>query len=124
MVKNLVLGIAVITLTSACIKSETASDTSVSKNADLACAQGKYNFRTDSDNKKHFDATFDGKGGIAYNLKDGPSGTYTVNGRAISIVGPFGPNRTNQTWNWTLDGCVANKMVGTSLSGTKLTASK
>ena len=58
--------------------------------AEKECAAGRYDFRTDSDNKKHFDFQFLPGGLVRYNLTNGPTGSWTMSGSNITFVGPFG----------------------------------
>ncbi len=136
MIKNIILGVTAVTLISACGGSESSSDNSevvsvspvnvssgVSKDAE--CIKGRFRFRIDSEganSRGHFSAFFDGNGFVQYYTKGGPTGTYTVNGRAIAFIGPFGPNRSDYELNWTLNDCPASNIKGVSRGGSVMTA--
>ena len=94
--------------------------------SELECVNGRYSFTTDSDGEVHFDASFDGDGGVYYYLSEGPTGTYTVDGSTVSFTGPFGENLSTATFNWTITSsnsdCLATEIKGSSRAGTKMTA--
>ena len=94
--------------------------------SELECVNGRYSFTTDSDGEVHFDASFDGEGGVYYYLKGGPRGDYTVDGSTVSFSGPFGDNLSTATFHWTITSsnsdCLATEIKGSSRAGTKMTA--
>ena len=53
------------------------------------CVIGRYAFITTRDNKTHFDAHFEAGGHIRYNLKDGPSGKWSLDGDNMDVYGPL-----------------------------------
>ncbi len=60
-----------------------------SKDALDKCVIGRYAFITTRDNKTHFDAHFEAGGHIRYNLKDGPSGKWSLDGDNMDVYGPL-----------------------------------
>lgn len=137
--RNLASSIVVALMVSACGESSTSLETASSNETtpttaaptagkQTNCVNGRYDFRTNSDGKFHFDAAFDGNGNIAYNLRGGPSGTYSVSGSSVSYVGPFGPNRSNVKLSWTItragSDCIATQIRGNSPGGAGMTATR
>lgn len=53
------------------------------------CGVGRFAFITPHDNKTHFDAYFEAGGHVRYNLKDGPSGKWSLVGDKMDVYGPL-----------------------------------
>ena len=122
-------GPAADTSSSTDTSSATASSSdSSSSDSESACLDGRYEFRTDSDGKKHFDALFVPGGTINYNLNGGPSGTWELSGSTVTIVGPFGANRANATLTFRVtqqgSDCLVTQFRGESLGGAALTVTR
>lgn len=60
-----------------------------SKDSADKCGVGRFAFITPRDNKTHFDAYFEAGGHIRYNLKDGPSGKWSLVGDKMEVYGPL-----------------------------------
>jgi hypothetical protein len=90
------------------------------------CAVGRFDFRTDSDGKKHFDFQFLSGGLVRYNLTHGPTGTWTQSGSKITFVGPFGPGRADLALVFTVSqeaaDCTVLAFRGRSPGGSDVTA--
>jgi len=87
MLRNTLLGVASAALLVACGGSDTGSANGgggATNSKELACMQGVYEFRTPGDGKFHFDATFDGNGGVFYQWTGGDTGTYSVSGDTVT----------------------------------------
>lgn len=105
-----------------------SSSSSSSTTSEKACLDGRYELRTDSDNKRHFDAVFRPDGIINYNLNGGPSGSWTLDGSTVRMVGPFGANRSDATLTLTVtqqnSECLVTQMRGSSLGGAAITITR
>ena len=67
------------------------------------CGVGNYAFVTTRDNKRHFTGTFKSGGKVQYQLKDGPTGKWSLKGDRMSIYGPFKmPGRKYTTLHMTV----------------------
>lgn len=148
MIKNLALFLFILMFISACSESDTSSSggsdsdpTAASKeessdseapskteDRSKECLSGTYEFRTDSDGKKHFDAQFVSGGVINYNLRGGPTGSWKLDGSTVTIVGPFGAGRANATLTFTVSrtgaDCLVTQFRGSSLGGAALTVTR
>jgi hypothetical protein len=67
------------------------------------CGVGNYAFRTDSDNKFHFDAYFAPGGIIDYNFSVQPNtGNWSISDNRMIFNGPFGAGASNHVSTWTI----------------------
>ena len=89
-----------------------------------SCAVGKYAFTTIKDNKTHFTAVFSSGGRIRFQLKDGPSGTWTYVEDKITVKGPLGFNKSSATLNFKVtkvgSDCKVQRFEGKSKGGSDM----
>ena len=93
------------------------------------CGVGRYEFRTDADNKFHFDAFFAPGGVIRYNFSVQPNtGNWRVSGNSMTFNGPFGNGAANHTSTWTITGrasdCSVLQFKGNSYGQAAVTATR
>jgi hypothetical protein len=93
------------------------------------CGAGHYEFRTDSDNKFHFDAHFETGGLIRYNFSVQPNtGRWRVSGNQMIFNGPFGAGASNHVSSWTITSraadCTVLQFRGKSYGQADVTASR
>ena len=104
-------------------------DSTASNSSDPSqCAVGTYEFRTDSDNKRHFDAYFAADGTIHYNIQGGPKGSWSLSGNKLTFVGPFGKGYADYEDTWTVtktrSDCSVLQFQGKSYGQADVTATR
>lgn len=97
--------------------------------ASKECGVGRYEFRTDADNKFHFDAFFEPGGVIRYNFSVQPNtGNWHVSGNRMTFNGPFGAGASNHTSTWTITNkapdCTVLQFRGKSYGQADVTATR
>ena len=93
------------------------------------CGVGKYAFRTDADNKFHFDAFFAPGGVIRYNFSVQPNtGNWHESGNRMTFNGPFGAGASNHISTWTITSrapdCTVLQFRGKSYGQADVTATR
>ena len=93
------------------------------------CGAGRYEFRTDADNKFHFDAYFAPGGTIDYNFSVQPNtGNWHASDSKMTFNGPFGAGASNHisTWNITSRAadCSVLQFKGKSFGQADVTATR
>lgn len=93
------------------------------------CGVGNYAFRTDADNKFHFDAYFAPGGVIRYNFSVQPNtGNWSVSDNRMTFNGPFGAGASNHISTWTITGrasdCSVLEFRGKSYGQADVTATR
>jgi len=93
------------------------------------CGAGRYEFRTDSDNKFHFDALFEPGGVIRYNFTVQPNtGNWRVSGNRMIFNGPFAAGASNHISTWTITStasdCSVMEFRGKSYGQSDVTATR
>lgn len=97
--------------------------------ASKECGEGRYEFRTDADNKFHFDAFFAPGGVIRYNFSVQPNtGNWHVSGNRMTFNGPFGAGASNHISTWTITSrapdCSVMQFRGKSYGQADVTATR
>ena len=93
------------------------------------CGAGRYEFRTDADNKFHFDAYFAPGGRIDYNFSVQPnSGNWHASNNQMTFNGPFGAGASNHISTWDITSrapdCSVLQFKGKSFGQADVTATR
>ena len=93
------------------------------------CGVGRYAFRTDVDNKFHFDAYFGPGGVIDYNFSVQPNtGNWHIADNRMIFNGPFGAGASNHVSTWTITNraadCTVLEFRGKSYGQADVTATR
>lgn len=93
------------------------------------CGAGRYEFRTDSDNKFHFDAYFAPGGTIDYNFSVQPNtGNWHTSNDQMTFNGPFGAGASNHISTWDITSrapdCSVLQFKGKSFGQADVTATR